>query len=50
MNKILSKIDNLVSKIDYESVTITIVTKNDTLLIEKNKPKKDIGFVLGGRQ
>lgn len=40
----LNKMDKIVKQLDYESLHIEIVTKDDTWTLDKQKPKNPIGF------
>lgn len=40
----INRIMNIVNQIDYEYLRVEIRTKNDTFILDKVKPKNQIGF------
>lgn len=46
--KQIEKVMNQIEKIDYKSVYVEIKTQDDKFIIDKVKPKNNIGFAVKG--
>lgn len=45
---VINQISRLIDKIDYKNAYIEIQTNNSKYILEKEKPKRAIGFRLNG--
>lgn len=45
---VINQISKLIDKLDYKSAYIEIQTNNSKYILEKDKPKRVIGFRLSG--